>query len=159
MIKKKRNSRALKILKGVGYAGLIVLAASNPYFGLNLISGIKRQNNKKAWRKFSESLRYLNRRSYVKIINRSDAGITVKITRKGEELVKELDIDSMQLKKQDSWDGRWRIIIYDVPNKKSKNRLAFAEKLKTLGFVMIQKSVWAYPFECYKELLILSTFY
>jgi phenylacetic acid degradation operon negative regulatory protein len=70
-----------------------------------------------------------------------------------------VDIDSMKLRKYQKWDEKWRIIIFDVPNRKSKNRHAFTEKLKELGFVMIQKSVWAYPFECYKEVAILRKFY
>ena len=159
MIKKRRDSLALKILRGIGYTGLVLLAASNPFFGLNMIRGIKRHNDKKAWRKFYESLRYLDRRGYVKILDRNSQGIKVKITHKGEDVIKELDIDSMKLKKQDSWDGKWRLVIFDVPNTKSRNRLAFTEKLKELGFIMVQKSVWAYPYECYKEMMILRKFY
>ena len=159
MIKKRKNSLAIKILKGLGYSGLVFIAATGPFLGLNMVKNIKRQNDKKEWRKFYESLRYLDRRGYVKILDRSIKGIKVKVTIKGEEVIKELDIDSMELKKQNKWDGKWRLIIFDVPNTKNKNRLTFSEKLKNLGLIMVQKSVWAYPYECYEEMMILRRFY
>ena len=49
--------------------------------------------------------------------------------------------------------------MFDIPNTHSKNRLAFTEKLKQLGFRMIQKSVWIYPHPCDEELMILRKFY
>ena len=35
-------------------------------------------------------------------------------------------------------------------------RCALIDKLKELGFIMIQKSVWAHPFECREELTVLG---
>ena len=156
---RRKDSIAIKILKGVAMAGLVVVAASNPYFGLNLIKGFKMRSDKKAWRKFYRSLNYLDRRGYVKILDRGDDGTRVKITRAGEEVTKELDMDSMVLKRADQWDGKWRVIIFDVPVSKSKNRKAFTERIKELGLIMVQKSVWAYPYECYEELMVLRKFY
>jgi len=138
---------------------MVALSATSPYFGLNLIKGFEKYNDKKAWRKFYHSLYYLNRRGYVKILDSDNGNVRVKITNRGETIVKELDIDALTLKELDNWDGKWRIIIFDVPNTKSKNRLAFTERIKSLGFIMIQKSVWAYPVECYEEVMILRKFY
>ncbi|MDO8591304.1 MAG: hypothetical protein Q7R60_00020 [bacterium] len=154
-----KKSLAKKILRGIGLAGLLVVAASSPYFGLNLIKGFKRSNDKKEWRKFYASLDYLNKRGYVRVLEKSDGRLKVKITRKGEDQIKEFDIDSLELKKQENWDGKWRVIIFDVPVAKNKFRLAFTDKIKDLGFVMIQKSVWAYPYECYEELMILRKYF
>ena len=155
----RRKSLALKILRGVALAGLAVVAASSPHFGINLLKGISRRNSKKEWRKFYYSLRYLNRRGYVQIMGETEVGLTVKITRQGESMLKRVDFDDIKLPTSGQWDGKWRVIIFDVPNKKSKNRLAFTEKLKTLRFIMVQKSVWTYPFECYEAIMILRKFY
>lgn len=154
-----RQRLAKKILRGVGIGGLAILSMTSPYFGINLVGGFKRHNDKKSWRKFYLSLNYLNRRGYIRIIGRSDKGITVKVTKEGKDIVKDVDIDSLELKRRGSWDGKWRLVIFDIPVNKNKNRLAFTDRIKKLGFVMIQKSVWAYPFECYEELMILRKFY
>ncbi len=155
----RKNSLAVGILKAIGLAGLVIVAASSPYFGLGLIRGMSKHYDKKAWRKFYASLDYLDRRGWVKILSNQEGQLKVKITRQGEDRFEAINIETMQLSKDAVWDDKWRVIIFDVPNYKSQNRLAFTEKLKTLGFVMVQKSVWAYPFECYKEIAILRKFY
>lgn len=135
------------------------MSMTSPYFGVNLIRGFRKYNDKKSWRKFYLSLNYLNRRGYIQIIGRSDKGMTVKVTKEGKDIIRDVDIDSLELKRRGSWDGKWRLIIFDIPVSKNKNRLAFTDRIKKLGFVMIQKSVWAYPFECHEELMILRKFY
>ena len=155
----KKKSLAVQILEGMAITGLTVLTATSPYFGLNLIRNFKRRWNKEERRKFYFSINYLDRRGYVKILKNDDGNMVVRITRKGEQAIHKLNFDRMKLPKPERWDGKWRVIIFDVPNSKSKNRLAFSQKLKELGFVMIQRSVWAYPFECYKELAIARKFY
>ncbi len=154
-----RNRLASKILRGIKIAGLVTLSAASPYFGLNLIKELERKNKKESWRRFYLSLNYLNRRGYIRIIERNSQGAKVEITRRGEKVVREFDIDSLKLKKQENWDEKWRIIAFDIPVNKNQNRRAFTEKIKELGFVMVQKSIWAYPFECYEELMMLRKFY
>jgi len=160
-IRPKRNSLATTILKKIALAGLVVMAASSPYFGLGLITGLGRHSSRKTWRKFYASLNYLDRRGYVEISDKNSGNgkVKVKITRMGEKIVDRLNTESLKIPKKDVWDGKWRVVMFDIPNTKSRNRLAFTEKLKELGFIMVQKSVWAYPFECYKEVAILRKFY
>ena len=47
------------------------------------------------------------------------------------------------------WDKKWRILIFDIPEKIRWKRDVFREKLKSSGFGMIQQSVWVspHPFE------------
>lgn len=155
----KRKSLAISVLRNIGTVGLALIAISSPYFGLGLIRGFKKRYDKKEWRRFYLSLNYLNRRGYVQILNSDDGRIKVKITQRGKQAIEHANIDSMELPRNQNWDGKWRIIAFDVPNTKSKNRVAFTEKLKELGLIMVQKSIWAYPFECYKEMMILRKFY
>src|SRR3989344_636794 len=157
--KMKRSSLTAKVLKGVALTGVVFIAASSPYFGLYLIKELKKYNRRKQWKKFYASLDYLNRRGYVKFLKETDKGTQVKLTRMGEEMIRVFNIDELKLKKQENWDGKWRLIIFDVPVHKNKNRKAFTDKIKELGFIMVQKSAWAYPFECYEELAILRKFY
>lgn len=154
-----KNSLAIKILKAVGIAGAAVVAATSPYFGLGLIRGAKKRYNKKTWREFYQSLNYLNRRGYVKFLETLGEKINVEITNKGKTVLELVDIGSMRLARNQKWDGKWRIVIFDIPNTKSYQRSAFTRKLRDLGFIMVQKSVWAYPFECYKEIMVLRKFF
>ncbi|OGN11399.1 MAG: CRISPR-associated endonuclease Cas2 [Candidatus Yanofskybacteria bacterium RIFCSPHIGHO2_02_FULL_43_15c] len=53
---------------------------------------------------------------------------------------------------QTKWDGRWRLVIFDIPQELHRNRNRFRRILKTLGFYMLQKSVFVFPYPCEKVL-------
>ncbi|MDP2933096.1 MAG: CRISPR-associated endonuclease Cas2, partial [bacterium] len=157
----KRHSLTGQILKGLAAAGLLMIAASNPYSILYLIKGFKgrNENEKERWRKFYRSLNYLDKRGYVKLTEKGDGNLEARLTRLGRTSVERINFDELELPKPGKWDGKWRLVIFDIPNRQHKNRLAFAHKLKELGFIMVQKSVWAYPFECHKEVAFVRRFY
>ncbi|MGB3023993.1 MAG: hypothetical protein WBB39_04300 [Candidatus Saccharimonadales bacterium] len=46
------------------------------------------------------------------------------------------------------WDGIWRVIIYDIPKKKSAARHGLAATLRSAGCFLLQKSTWITPFDC-----------
>ena len=50
------------------------------------------------------------------------------------------------LRKSRKWDGKWRIVIFDIPETKKKMRNFFREKLQELGYRMLQESVWICPY-------------
>ncbi len=60
-------------------------------------------------------------------------------------------IIEMELKEK-KWDGKWRIIIYDIFSKKRWERELFRRTLKRLKFLQLQKSVYLTPFECRNEI-------
>ena len=45
------------------------------------------------------------------------------------------------------WDGRWRIIFFDIPEKKKEKRNYLRSVIKVIGFKEFQKSVWVYPYK------------
>lgn len=50
------------------------------------------------------------------------------------------------------WDGSWRIVAFDIPEKRKKTRDLFRFKLSELGGKPIQKSVWITPNDISSEL-------
>ncbi len=57
------------------------------------------------------------------------------------------------------WDGKWRIIFFDLTNEKTRERDAIRLMLKRCGFVFLQKSVWIYPHDCSSEIDFLRSFF
>jgi len=51
-----------------------------------------------------------------------------------------------------NWDHKWRVIIFDIPKELHNARTKFGSRLKNLGFFMLQKSVFVFPYECEQEL-------
>lgn len=86
------------------------------------------------------SLKY---RGYVAV---RDGVIT--LTPKGRDRVKGQQLGTIALDTTQPWDGRWRVIIWDVPEQKRAQRDRVRTILKKLGFVRIQRSVWVTPHPC-----------
>ena len=81
------------------------------------------------------------------------------LTKQGKTVTERLALDDLKINKPILWDKSWRMVIFDVPNSHSKQRLRFTERLKELGFKYIQKSVWIHPYPCHREIMILRKYY
>ena len=74
------------------------------------------------------------------------------LTKEGENKALRFKIDEMEIKKPAKWDGQWRIVIFDIPDRFKKAREALRNKLKDLGFMKLQESVFVFPYECEDEI-------
>lgn len=83
----------------------------------------------------------------------------ITITKAGKRKVLKYSVDQMKIKKPGEWDRIWRIIAFDIPEKKKVARNIFRQKLKDLGFKQLQKSVWAYKYPCLDEITFLIHLY
>lgn len=52
------------------------------------------------------------------------------------------------LKNGRTWDHRWRVVVFDIPEKYRRLRNQIRAILKRAGFVQLQQSVWIFPHEC-----------
>src|SRR3990172_7766558 len=71
------------------------------------------------------------------------------ITGKGE---KQFDKYLKPLKKSGNWDGRWRLVIFDVPESKRNIRDKLRRYLMGLGLGILQASVWISPNDIKKDI-------
>lgn len=78
-------------------------------------------------------------------------GSNYQFTRKGKVWLKKSRMRWLQLK-PGKWDGKWRVVIFDIPERLRQQRNMFRSKLKALNFYMLQKSVFVCPFPCEEEL-------
>ena len=54
--------------------------------------------------------------------------------------------------RNEPWDGKWRMVIYDLPCKQNNKRNYLRKKLIELGFGCYQKSVYVTPLDVLAEL-------
>ncbi|MBI1974492.1 MAG: CRISPR-associated endonuclease Cas2 [Candidatus Zambryskibacteria bacterium] len=66
----------------------------------------------------------------------------------GEKLWNAWQMSDYQIRKPKKWDGKWRVIIFDIPEKKKKIREQVRKILLNAGFIRLQDSVWVYPYDC-----------
>ena len=81
-----------------------------------------------------------------------DGTVEIILTKDGKKRALKYQIDEIKIKKPDEWDKEWRIVVFDIPEKKKNAREALRNKLKELGFRELQKSVFVYPYECENEI-------
>lgn len=84
-----------------------------------------------------------------------DGSISVVLTEKGKRFALRYNPDLMTLKKPSRWDGKWRIVMFDIPEKKKAAREAFRKYLAELGFYQMQRSVLGWPYDCKNEIQFL----
>ncbi|MBI4185692.1 CRISPR-associated endonuclease Cas2 [Candidatus Berkelbacteria bacterium] len=95
----------------------------------------------------------LARLKYRRYIEERDGVIT--LTPKGQQRAKSLKLQSLVLDTTQPWDGRWRLVIWDVPEVRRRERDLVRQILKKLGFVRIQRSIWVSPHPCRDEIAFL----
>lgn len=81
-----------------------------------------------------------------------DGSVKIVLTKEGQKKALRFKLDEMKIKKPAKWDGEWRIVIFDIPERFKKAREALREKLKELGFIKLQQSVFVFPYECEDEI-------
>lgn len=59
-------------------------------------------------------------------------------------------------KKKRLWNGKWFLVFFDVPETQRVKRDKLRKFLKKLGFYQYQQSVYLFPYECEKEVLLIK---
>jgi len=161
-LKYKTKDFTIKILKILLISGVICISGNSPYFALGLIKYLKkyglRELRKDERKKFSNTFSYLKKNNLISI-EKKNKQIYISLTEQGKKKAKQFQINELEIKKPKKWDKKWRILIFDIPEKTRIKREALRGKLKELGFVKIQKSVWVHPYNCKGEIKMLQDFF
>lgn len=155
-----------QVLTFIGLAGVIGLTFMAPSGGAilgKLILNKQRDDERKDYRKFNEyylhrALKRLHSQKYVEITEKGNVQ-TVTLTSLGRHRIFKYSLDNLSLSKPKHWDGRWRLIIYDVNERKKHLRDVFRGTLKSLGFYKLQESTWIYPYPCEDHVTFLREYY
>jgi len=123
----------------------------------------RREKEREEWKQFNESylkrtIRRMQKEKLVKIAQR-DGEQVVELTKHGKQRIIKYSLDNLSIEKSPSWDGRWRLVLYDVPHRRKVLRDIFRHALKGLGFYQLQESVWLYPYPCEQQITFLREFY
>lgn len=148
------------ILLSLLAGGAILLVLSSPGGTRMFLRAVSRELKRREQRqRFFWTLAYLRRKHYVDYREEKDGTVTIVLTEDGRKRALHYKLDNLTLPKTERWDRKWRIIIFDIPEKKRRGRDALREKMRELGCIQLQKSVWAWPYECRDEIdFIAETF-
>lgn len=107
--------------------------AYNPHlYGLS--SGYPRKIN---YGGLYQAIKDLREKGYIELSKDDGGKILMKLTTRGKE-----EMEIRKLLESKEWDKKWRIVVFDIPEKHKKLRYALRWKLREWEFILWQKSVW-----------------
>jgi hypothetical protein len=72
----------------------------------------------------------------------------IHLTQQGEEKINALYTGAYVIPLPVRWDGKWRLVMFDVPEKRKKVRDILRMLLRSAGFIHFQDSAWIQPYPC-----------
>ena len=97
---------------------------------------------------FTRLIWYLKKKGYIKVKGlEPQEGII--LTSKGMGKILKIVLEKAEKKKRK--DGKWLMVIFDIPERKRKLRDLFRKNLQILGFKFFQKSIWISPYDVLEE--------
>lgn len=130
---------------------LSIIDLATPFFAASSIYRVSANNyiQQRSIEKsnFSERIKYLKKRGLIEtFVEGKDKYI--EITPKGIDRATKLHDLHPVIDRMGTWDKKWRIVIFDIPEKYRNARDSFRNKLIEMGFIQVQDSVYLHPFEC-----------
>lgn len=121
----------------------------NSFYISNIFTGV--YCNK---RQICYAFNYLKKAGFIKKDNNRDC---YHLTKKGKirALINIVITIGKIFQKHREWDGKWRLTVFDVPERKRQMRDNFRRILVKAGFKRYQKSVWLFPHQLPDEFMVL----
>jgi len=116
-----------------------------------LVNEILKEIHNCTKRQLNSAVIDLNRQKLIQKKKDYEGSVLVSLTEKG--ILRAINYKFRRLEhKKEKWDGKWRMIAFDIPRECQKGRKALVYRLKMGGFYEMQESMFLYPYECKKEI-------
>lgn len=154
------TSTAKAVLALAAIGGVLALFAAAP--GLTRLAGrsaasVSKKENKDRYRRLWKAFYAMKQKGIFEFIGEDKNGFQIyRLTEKGIIDVRKFTLEVLEIKNMTKWDGKWRMVIFDIPEKYKKARAALRDKLKDMNFYPLQKSAWVHPFPCEAEITFLK---
>lgn len=153
----RRGSTQEKILLLL-LGGLTLSLTRSPRGYFKVLKQIEKDWKDINQRRLAYSINALYKSQLVNQINNKDGATTFVLNKAGKQTALSFNLEKMTIPKQ-KWDGEWRIIMSDIPEKMKKVRDIMRFHLKRLGFIELQHSVFVLPYKCLDEVDYIIEFY
>lgn len=140
--RRRRIGRIARVALGcVAGAGFIAAALMAPN-----VLGALGEDKKKEWYVKTVLDDLVARRLMRKVSHGNKVGY--ELTSNGEEIASKYEIAELGIEKPFRWDGKWRVVMFDIREFRKGAREELRSTLIALGFVRLQKSAWVHPYPC-----------
>lgn len=156
MTKEEKKELALSILSVVVAVGSLAAAIVAP--GLLKAAPLFIDRKYVPRKKRDEAIQYALSKRWL-VVKRAGEASQLVLTEKGRKKILRSEFGPNSITQPTKWDHKWRVVIFDIPDKRKIAREVFREMMRTMGFRKLQESVWVHPFPCKDIIDDLSTLY
>ncbi|HBI34481.1 MAG TPA: hypothetical protein DEA43_00960 [Candidatus Moranbacteria bacterium] len=141
--------------------GVALGVSSSPRQYFSTLRKLKKEWVKINPQNFNRSIKSLSKEKLISEIELPDGSFKLTLTEKGKKQARVLNIfgKSIDFKKPKKWDGKWRVVMFDIPEKDRLFRDVLRNHLKDLKFRKLQHSVFVSPYPFEKPILELVALY
>ncbi len=143
------------VLKTLVAIGLVATVIALP--GMAGVINLFNPRNPRERKRLRRTMRELMAKKIVNYYRQGGKDI-IEVTDKGRKILLSYDFENIALSPPRKWDGLFRVIIFDIPERKKRARKLFHLKLKEMGLYLLQDSVFITPYECRKEIEYLRNY-
>ena len=156
---KPRRSALQKKILLLLTAGLALGLTRNPNQYFRIVQEVGKEWKKIERNSLNRAIRSLYESKLVSTKDNCDGTLTLVLSKEGKQLALTYNLDNITIKTPAEWDRKWRIVMFDVPEKTKRFREALRMHFKNMGFYEFQKSVFVHPYSCAKEIEYIMEFY
>lgn len=138
---RRKNLRRL-VLGAIGIAGILTVAAVAP----NVLGIMGKRGIMPVGRQKEIINRARDRLIRQGLLQRSNGQL--RLTPKGNRELQMQEMMDFRTLRKKRWDGKWRVLIFDIPEYRKSLREMIRRTLISIGFVRLQDSVWIFPYDC-----------
>lgn len=114
----------------------------------NCLPGLKnpifeKYRKERGLKEFNKLIYYLKQKGYIRAKN-LEGRKALMLTKEG---INRAIKASFKINRKKRADGKWVMLIFDIPDKYKHNRPILRSALQNLGFQIFQKSVWISPYD------------
>lgn len=144
-LKRATNTTIRSLLTVAGIAGTVgvVVIAPNALQAIDYIARKVDKNRRKS-KRINEQIK---NSGYFNIKKISDNKYAIKLSNKGKLLNNLNEFYDFQIRPTTKWNKKWHIIMFDIPEAHRSTRDIIRTKIESLGMVLIQNSVYVYPYD------------
>lgn len=128
-------------------AGAMVLTGAVPDFNKIVKYFIGSKKGAKFHYRVKTTLGRLATKGLIMFEDRGDKRYA-RITELGKRVLEYESLRDKALRKPKRWDGRWRVVLFDIPERRRRVRNQLRRFMQEFGFVRLQDSAWIYPYDC-----------
>jgi len=141
--------------------GVTLGMAKSPSQYYRTLKAIRRDWEKINQHSFNRSLKRLSKEKLIEEIFLPNGSLKLILTEKGKIQAKKIGLmgSIAKFKKPKKWDKKWRVVLFDIPEKDRIFRDILRRHLKDLNFLKLQHSVFISPYSFEKTILELAKLY